>query len=159
EMRRRALLVLFTVAVAIACTGGNGVKSPADVSSSAAIDMLGGAPDLALSLRPRRMAADAVYGPIVRCAAAPGTATPESHELALAADSIDVWLKDDAPAVEQASLLVVVRGAGRFDPARFKSEKGAEFGPGRPIGAGVVEHSPVAGGAGASAFVVPDGTY
>jgi hypothetical protein len=66
---------------------------------------------------------------------------------------VDAWLKDDGSAV------LVLRGAPRFDPAAFKSERGAEWLAGRPIGARVTEHAPAPGGAGVWLYAVPDGTY
>jgi hypothetical protein len=146
---RRLVLPLL---LALACGSGS-VKGPADVSSRLTSEMLGGDPDIAVTVRARRMSEDPLWGSLVRCAAASATGTPESNDVVYRTEALDGWAREDGSAV------LVLRGTPRFDPAAFRSDKGPEWLAGRPIGANVTEHAPAPGGAGAWLYAVPDGTY
>ncbi len=149
----------WLAALLVLACGTSALKRPADVSTRVLEDVLGGAPDLALTLRLGRAMADSLYGPILRCAIAHGASASAAADLATQAESVDVWIKDDAPALDQTSIVVVARGVSAFSPSAYVQDDGrAEWAMGKPLRSGVVEHAPLASGHGTWLYVLPDRT-
>jgi hypothetical protein len=145
-------------ALAMAC-GTTALKRPSDVSGRVLEDMLGDAPDLAVTLRMGRAMADSLYGPILRCAIAHGADAMMAADLAAQSESIDIYARDDAPTLDQASMIVVARGISGFTPAAYRLDSGRpEWAAGKALRSGVVELAPVASGHGGWLFVLPDRT-
>ncbi len=158
---RRGLLGWWTwlvFALAVAC-GTTALKRPNDVSGRALEDILGDAPDLALTVRIGRAMGDSLYGPILRCAIAHGAGATAAADLAAQSEAVDVFARDDAPTLEQMSMVIVVRGVAGFAASGYHKDDGQpEWATGKPLRSGVVEHAPVASGHGTWLFVLPDRT-
>jgi hypothetical protein len=157
-LRPGGVLAALVFAVALSCTTTT-LKRPIDVSGRVAEDVLGDAPDLAITVRLARAMSDSLYGPILRCAIARGTGATAAADLAAQAESVDIFAKDDAPTLEQTSLVLVASGVPSFAPEGYKQDDGRpEWAAARPLRSGVAEHAPVASGHGTWLFVLPDHT-
>ncbi len=147
-------------AVAAGCAAA-GLRRPSSFSDKALDQALGDAPDLAVTVHLARAMRDPLYGPILRCAITHAAGAGAAADLAARAESVDVWAKDDARALEEDSMLVVARQVqGGFSPAAYRQDDGrGEWAAGRTLRSGAVEHAPLASGHGTWLFALPDGTY
>lgn len=119
----RAILLLVTLpwVVFVAACGGKAASAPSAMPSWI-VEALGGSPDLIGRIAMGRLRTAALYGSFFRGPAAPGAgsdAVPDGYDaLAQRADSVTVFARADAPAVEGSSTLVIVRGGASLADLR-----------------------------------------